>query len=140
MMGNCDPWEPTDDRDEISFLKLTAGQPLAQRQAGEELAALLERAFLSQTKESDEPTYSPGQSVTDLTKSIRYFAGVLNDSPVESYEITEVCGLSRKISTALRRVEESYDDEWRKIFSKMIRVAALDVLVMMKTFDETPQD
>ena len=140
MMGNCDPWEPTDDRDEISFLKLTAGQPLAQRQAGEELAALLERAFLAKTKERGELSYCPDKSVTDLAKNIRYFAGVLNDSPVESYEITEVCGLSLKISTALRRVEESYDDEWRKVFDKMIKVAALDVLVMMKKFDGTPRD
>ena len=134
-MGNCDDWDE-DSLNNIGFLKLTEGQPLVQRQAAEELYNLLNLAFTVRFKERGELANAGTEMMRNLPRRIRFFAGVLNDSPVENYDIAAVCGLSRKIAVTVRRIDETWDDEKREIFGKRVKVAILDVLEMIEEFDE----
>jgi hypothetical protein len=125
-----------DDMDSIGFLQLTEGQPRVQRQAAEELYNLLNLAFTVRFKERGELANASSEMMKNLPRRIRFFAGVLNDSPVENYDIAAVCGLSRKIAVTMRRIDETWDDEKRENFGKKVKVAIIDVLEMIEEFDE----
>lgn len=128
------------DTDDIGFLKMTEGQPRVQRQAAEELYNLLNLAFTVRYEERGALENATSEMMKNLPRRIRFFAGVLNDSPVECYAIAEVCGLSRKVASTMRRLDQSWDDEFRKKFGPRIKQTIMDVLETIEEFDETPQD
>ncbi len=138
-MGDCDDWNE-EDLSDVGFLRLTVGQPLAQRQAAEVLYNLLNMAFTIRYDERGALENSDSETMKNLPRRIRFFAGVLNDSPVESYDIAEICGLSRKIAQTIRRLDQSWDDEFRQKFGPRVKQSIMDVLETIEKFDETPRD
>jgi hypothetical protein len=124
------------DMDNIGFMHLTEGQPKVQREAAEELYNLLNLAFTVRFKERGELANANTEMMKNLPRRIHFFAGVLNDSPVENYDIAAVCGISRKIAVTMRRIDETWDDEKRELFGKKVKTAIIGVLETIEEFDE----
>jgi hypothetical protein len=126
--------------DEIGFMLLTEGQPKDQREAGEELYALLSLAYIVKYENRHDLKNAKMDILKDLPQKIRFFAGVLNDSPVECPTISGICGVSRKIARTMTRLDNAWEDEFRTNFAPKVKTAILDTLEMIEAFDEAARD
>jgi len=130
----------TNNSDDIGFMLMTKGQPKDQREAAEELYTLLSLAYIVKYEERHALKNAQQDIMKDLPRKIRFFAGVLNDSPVECHVIAGICGVSRKIARTMTRLDNAWDDEFRRNFAPKVKVAILDVLEVIEEFDEAPRD
>ena len=128
------------NHEDLGFVRMTVGQPLKQQKAAERLNTHLENAFSVRYPHRHALREADTAYLRKLPDFIRASAKVLKDSPVECYEIAEICGLSRKIASSMRRLDDSWDDEFRQNFGPVVKLCIMEVLIKIEAFGGAPQD